>query len=417
MEDWLALVLGILVGAIIGFLLAKFVRGSEGENLTAAKVRLDEANKNFEAQRRLILEDQERLSQAFRDLAAGALRSNNEDFLRLAKSTLDVYVAQADGSLGKREEAIKGLVKPISEALAKYEIQIHGLEEKRQAAYGSLENQLKSLATQQAALEKETNTLATALRNPQVRGRWGEITLQRVAELAGMTEYCDFETQSAVGSEEGVKRPDMTVRLPSDRIIVVDTKVPLDAYLRYVQATTPADRERYLADHAKALRSHIRALSEKAYWAQFPTSPEFVLLFVPGESFFSAALEADGTLIEEGAKANVILATPTTLIALLRAVHYGWRQEKIATDARAIGEMGAELYDRLRVMTTHLEAVGVSVGKSVESYNKLVGSYESRVLSSAKKLRAMGAAGGDEIPEMETVDKQVRGLSDREGNG
>ncbi|HKI68644.1 MAG TPA: DNA recombination protein RmuC, partial [Verrucomicrobiae bacterium] len=314
--------------------------------------------------------------------------------------------------LETREQAIKGLVNPLIETLKRYETQIQEMEKNRQNAYGSLEEQLRNLANVNQQLQKETGTLANTLKGgPAVRGRWGEMTLRRVAELAGMSEHCDFTEQESFESDNGRQRPDMIVHLPNGRDIAVDAKAPLQAFLDAAAATTEEERAARLARHAQLVRERMKELSAKAYWDQFDPAPEIVVLFLPGESFFSAALEQDRTLLEDGMQKHVVIATPTTLIALLRAVAFGWRQEKIEQNAREISALGKELYDRVRTFLGYFENVGATLRRATENYNRAVGSLESRVLPSVRKFKELGAATGNPIPEIDPVDETTRELN------
>ncbi len=357
-------------------------------------------------------EAQARFSDAFKALSAEALRHNNTSFLELAKSTLEKTQEGARHDLEKRQTAIDSLVTPMRESLDKVDAKITELEKARASAYEGLTTQVRSLAETQNYLRSETSNLVRALRSPIVRGRWGEIQLRRVVELAGMTEHCDFIEQTTVHTEEGRLRPDLVVRLPAGKTIVVDAKASLNAYMEALEAADDEARIARLQHHAVQVRGHIEKLSRKAYWEQFENAPDFVVLFLPGEVFFSAALERDPMLIEFGADRKIILATPTTLIALLRAVCFGWRQEKIAQNAREISQLGSELYKRFADLSGHVTKLGKSLSHSVEAYNKTVGNLESRVLVSARKFKELGAAPmGMEIeilPQVEQIAREMQ---------
>lgn len=369
-----------------------------------AEARAEATRENLEEQRRLLESARERLSETFKALSADALRQSTSAFLEQARETID-------GQLARRQEALDGLVKPLQESLKRYEAELRQLETSRQQAYGSLEEQLRTLNARSAELQRETGGLVTALRSPQVRGRWGELTLRRAAELAGMTPYCDYLEQVTVEGEGGRLRPDMIVRLPNGRQIVVDAKVPLNAYLDATTAATEDDRARALGRHAQQVRQHLTALSAKAYWEQLDGSVEVVVMFIPGEAFVSAALQADAQLLEDGMTKKVLIATPTTLIGLLLAIAHGWQQERMAVNAAQISDLGRQLYERIRTLTGHIEEVGDKLGKAVHAYNTAVGSMESRVLPAARRFRDLGAAGGEEIPVLESVDERPRSLT------
>ena len=365
---------------------------------------------------KLALLDQARttLGETFKALSAEALRSNNQSFLELARTSLEKFQTQAKGELELKKEAVDGLVKPIQTSLEQVNAQIGELERSRREAYGSLTSQVKSLALSQEKLQSETANLVKALRKPQVRGRWGEIQLKRVVELAGMTPYCDFVEQQSLTTEEGRLRPDMIVRLPGGKNVVVDAKAPLQAYLDALEAEEEADRTRHLVSHTRQIKDHVSKLSSKQYWSQFDSAPDFVVMFLPGESFYNAALEQEPQLLEEIFKEGVILATPTSLIALLKAAAYGWNQERIAENAQQISRLGRELYERLAVLTRHFDGLGRGLGTAVESYNKAVGSLESRVLASARRFTELGVGSDKSLDQARLVDQTTRRVQSSE---
>ncbi|MBU3936261.1 MAG: DNA recombination protein RmuC, partial [Proteobacteria bacterium] len=329
-------------------------------------------------------------------------------FLELAQQTLAKFQERGMADMETRKRSIQELLLPMHESLKKVDSQIRLVEKERVEAYVGLTEQVKSLATSQARLHGETANLVNALRKPSVRGRWGEMQLRRVVEMAGMVEYCDFVEQGSAETETGRLRPDLIVRLPNGKNIVVDSKAALSAYLEAMEAPDEAGRQARLKDHARQVRTHLSQLASKSYWEQFGPSPEFVVLFLPGENFFSAALEQDPELIEFGVSQKVILATPTTLIALLRAVSYGWRQEKIAEHAQVIGELGRTLYERLGVLGDHFHDMRKGLDRAVESYNKAVGSFEGRVLVTARKLQDVDPALTKDLAPMEPLHKVPR---------
>ena len=355
------------------------------------------------------------LSGRFAELSQKALSANNQSFLELANATLQKVQQTAKGDLEQRQQAINQLVKPLKESLEKVDGKIGELEKTRAGAYAELREQVKALATSQTQLQLETGNLVKALRTPHIRGRWGEIQLRRVVELAGMLQYCDFTEQETVAGEDGRIRPDVIVRLPGNRTIVIDAKVPFDAFYESISATDDGVRLERAKDHARLVRGHIGSLSKKSYWETVQPTPEFVLLFLPGENFYSVALEQDPKLIEDGINQKVIIATPTTLIALLKAISYGWQQEQMAANAQEVSKLGKDLYDRLRKFTEYFADIGKGLDRALESYNKGVGSLEARVLVTARKFKERGAIAGEEIETLEPIDKSARALSLDEG--
>jgi DNA recombination protein RmuC len=350
-----------------------------------------------------------KLREAFASLSSDALRRNNQSFIELAKETLGVIQQQASGDLERRQQAIDALVKPVRETLDKFDARIHDVEKARVEAYSSLREQVTALAETQQHLHSETSNLVKALRAPNVRGRWGEIQLKRVVELAGMLEHCDFDEQRTVETGDGRIRPDLVVRLPGGRVVVVDAKTPLDAYIAALETDDEKKRVELLQRHSKQVRDHVAKLSSKQYWSQFERTPDFVFMFIPGETFFSAALQQDPALIEFGVEQRVILASPTTLITHLQSVAWGWRQQQIEENALHISALGRTLYERLQTMAAYFENVGRALDRAVEAYNRTVGSLESRVMVQARRFSELGVSTA-ELPELTTVDRSARSL-------
>ena len=383
----------------------------ERQSRVEALTKLDASQKSFEEQKSLIEAMKTEMTDTFNALSSAALKSSSEDFLRLASEHLGKVVTDTKGKLGEHKVAMEGMIKPLYDTLKRYEEQIRVIEESRHKAYGSLEEQLRSLASTHEHLQRETSNLVSALKRPQVRGRWGEMQLRRVAELSGMSMHCDFTEQQSMDTEKGRIRPDMIVHLPMEREIVVDSKVSLEAYLDAVSASAEDERKTKMEKHAQQIRTHMNKLASKDYWSQFKQSPEFVVLFIPGESFLSSALEIDNTIIEDGIQKRVIIATPTTFIALLRAIAYGWRQEQMTKNAQEISELGRQLYERMNTLVQHFDSIGSNLEKAIGAYNKAVGSMESRILPSVRRFKELGVTGADEIPVVEQIDQTPRSLN------
>lgn len=396
------LALGLCAAAVVFF----WARGRSAAEVAEARARLDAERKATVEKLALLRDTEARLKDSFDALSKRALETNNQSFLQLAETKFGQLTQHADADLTARQKAISDLVEPLKQTLTQVDTKLQDVEKQRVGDYSALAEQLKSLATSQVDLKTETARLVTALRTPHVRGRWGEIQLRRVVELADMLEHCDFvEQQTTLSSEDRRLTPDLVVHLPGGKHIIVDAKAPLAAYLDALDAQDDAAREAKLRDHARQVRQHMEALASKAYWDQFDHTPDMVFMFLPGETFFSAALQHDPSLIEYGVTRRVIPASPTTLIALLRAVAYGWRQEKLAENAQAISALGRELYDRVRVMASHVEKLGQNLGRSVEAYNRTLRSMESRVLVTARKFREMGVSSSEDLPDLEPIER------------
>ena len=381
------------------------------ERAAELQTRLEEEREQTREKLQLVTEAKQAMEHAFKSLSADALKSNNQSFLDLARASLAEFQQGAKGDLEKRQLAIETLVGPVKASLDKVDEKIASLERAREHAYGEIRQQFTQMAEVQTQLRDETTNLVKALRQPHVRGRWGEIQLRRVVEMAGMMLHCDFVEQEATDGEEGRLRPDLIVKLPGNRRIVVDSKAPITAYMEAHEATTDELRKVKILQHAQLVRRHLESLARKSYWDQFQPTPEVVVMFIPGEAFYSAALEADPDLLDSGFGQNVIIASPVSLMALLKAASYGWRQEAIADNAREISALGQELHGRLSVMADHLTRLGKSLGSATDSYNSAIASFETRVLVSARKFKELGATSQEaEIIELRAVEGGIRRL-------
>lgn len=444
MDTWLAALLAFAVGAALAWFygrsretaLRAHVDAATAQladlraQLDAARVALDQARataaageaevaklgatldaeRKSAAEKLAALQDaQARLTDAFKALSADALRSNNENFLKLAQTALGQFQEGARGDLEKRQQAIDSLVKPLRESLDKVEVKIGEIEKTRGSAYSALSEQLKSLAGAQVALQTETTRLSTALSATRTAGTWGELQLRRVVELAGMVEHCDFTEQEVAAGQ----RPDLIVKLPRGQQIVVDAKAPTDAFREAASTADPALRGAKLAEHAAKVRGHVDALAARAYWEQFQPSPEFVVLFLPGDQFLAAALEGDPAIVDRAIRSRVLLATPSTLVALLKAAAYGWRQEAVSQNAEEIARVGRELYDRVVTFAEHLDNAGKNLDRATKAYNAAVGSFEGTLLPGARKFVELGAKGAKELPEPSAVETAPRDVTKR----
>jgi DNA recombination protein RmuC len=372
----------------------------------AAEIRATEQNLND--QKKMLDEAQVKLRDAFAGVSAEALAKNNEAFLQLARERFAAQSTEAAGSLDKRKVEIEGLLKPLTEVMSQYQQRLTEIEKSRVESYSQLREQLGALQETERTLNLNTTQLVSALRRPNTRGQWGEMTLRRLVELSGMSNRCDFFEQTSVQGDEGKLRPDMMIRLPGGHEIVVDCKTTLDAFLDAAAASDEENRKSFLQQHSKQVRARARDLCQKSYWSQFASTPEFVVMFLPGESFYSAAVEADANLYEDCLKAHVIVATPTTLLALLKTVAHVWKQNDMSENAEKIRELGTELYDRLATMAAHFQKLGNTVGSLVDHYNTAIGSMESRVMVSARKMGELGTKSEKELPILESVEKRAR---------
>jgi len=410
----LSSLMGISLAGLVGWLIGHSRGQRDITRLREANVRLNTLlgyeRSACEEKTRTLDEVRAQFEATFKSLAGDVLKSNSSEFLKLAETSFKVLHTQASGDLEQREKAVENLVKPIRESLEKADQHIRSIEKERQEAFGSLSRHLELMANTQQQLQGETRNLVKALSRPEIRGQWGELTLKRLAELAGMVEHCDFDQQRSVDSDEGKQRPDMVVRMPGGREIIVDAKAPMDGYLGAVEASDDNTRVQEIRRHARNVRDRVRELSGKRYWKQFPRSPDFVVLFIPGDQFLSAALEVDPQLLEDAMADRIVLATPSSLVALLRAVAYGWRQESLAENAEQIRIVGEDLYERLGTFADHLGKLGISLNRSVESYNKAVGSFDSRVLPGARKFKDMGIQEKKELPEPDQIERLPRSV-------
>ncbi len=401
--------IALIIGLILGY---AFAYTWERRHIGELRIELASLRAKAEAMNNT----REELEKTFKALAGDVLRNNNQSFLELANQNLGKFQSEARGELEKKEKAFAELVKPIGEALKKTEEHIHQIEKERKEAYGGITNYLKNMADTQQQLSNETRNLVNALRRPEIRGRWGEMTLQRVVELAGMVEYCDFVQQEQHNTEDGALRPDMIVRMPERREIVVDAKTPVDAYLDAIEAKDDAQRQAALERHVRNVRARVRELASKAYWSQFKNSPEFVVLFIPGDQFLAPALEKDPALQDDALREGVVIATPSNFMALLKVIAYGWRQLAMEQNAGQIRDLAEDLYKRLVTFAEHLAALGSHVGKSVEYFNKAVGSLERQVLPGARKFVDMGVQSKKAMPELEQLEVTPRSTGSGSAN-
>jgi DNA recombination protein RmuC len=383
--------------------------------LVESETRLAEEREQAAEKLALVADNEKRLAESFANLAGRALEANAESFLRQAKQSFETLQASAAGDLEQRRQAVEAMLGPIREQLAKYDSGVRELERAREQAYGTLSEQVRAMLSTQDRLQTETGNLVKALRAPQVRGRWGEMTLKRAVEFAGLVDHVDFVEQATVAGDEATLRPDLVVNLPGGKKVVVDAKAPLAAYLEAVEARDEDARLRHLADHARQVRDHVRKLAAKSYWSQFDEAPDFVVLFLPGETFFAAALEHDPQLIDDAFGESVVLATPTTLVALLKSIAYGWRQEQLARNAREIAGAARELHERVRVFSEHFATVGRGLAQALKGYNSAAGSLSSRVFPQGRRLEELGAGGGKPLAEPEPIDAAPRELTAGDG--
>ncbi|MEL6869442.1 MAG: DNA recombination protein RmuC [Pseudomonadota bacterium] len=413
---WPWLIGALAFGIALGILLEWLFTRRQLEQLKLRQVKLETEARTAAAvaeEREQLMElVNSRLTGTFGELAQRTMRDNSHAFLQLAEQNLSTQQQKANSALAEREKAVENLVKPIQEALQRSERQIAELEKARSQAYGGITEQLTNMQQMANALQQQTRNLTTALRRPEVRGQWGEITLRRLVEMAGMVEHCDFTEQTSVRDDTGKQlRPDLVIRMPDERELIVDVKTPLDAYLSAVEADNDADKQHHLQQHARKVRDRITELSHKSYWSQFDKSPEFVILFIPGDQFLTAALNESPQLIDDALRQNIILATPTSFIALLKAVAYGWRQLALADNAEVIRKLAVDLYDRLATFGEHLGKVGKQLDSSVKSYNQAVGSLERSVLPGARKFTELGVQTKKTINPLDSVESTARAVT------
>lgn len=412
-----ALLAGFLIGALIAWLILRSRNNRLENDIRLLETRIKDQDA-LQVERDAAYEAAtSRLATAFSQLANQSLKANSETFLRLAEQNLGAHQEKAKRDLGEREQAVENLVKPIREALQQSQRQISELEKARSEAYGSIRSHLETMQLSQKNLAQETQNLVKALRRPEVRGRWGEMTLKRLVEMSGMVEHCDFQEQVHTSSDDKVIRPDMIIHMPDKRDVVVDVKTPLDAYIDATEAKDDAQRDLGLKRHAQNLRKHIQELSKKSYWDQFPQSPEFVILFVPGDQFLTAALNEDPDLVDNALSQKIVLATPTSFLALLKVVSHGWQQLALADNAEEIRKLAGDLYGRLATFVSHLNKVGKQLGSSVDNFNRAMGSLERKVLPGARKFVELGIRPKKEIDQTENVESVPRSLIEPQSDG
>lgn len=410
-----AIGIALLIGAQIAYLITrarmdKTIHAiNDKNNQLHTQLQIEKAQHIEKLQ--ALKESREQLKDSFSALSKHALDANNQSFLQLAQQKLGVFETRAHANLSEKEKAIENLIKPMADALNKTEKQINEIEKERKQAYGSITEQLKLVNEAQHGLQSETEQLVRALRRPEVRGQWGELTLKRLAELAGMVNHCDFQEQTHTETDDGRSmRPDMIVRMPEKRELIVDAKTPLDAYLSAIQSNSPQEQDSHLKHHARKVRERMKELASKAYWSQFTQSPDFVILFIPGEQFLTSALDHDDKLLEDAFANRVILATPTTLVALLRSVAYGWQQASMSENAEHVRDLAQDLYKRLYSFCSHLQKIGKNLDDSVANYNKAIGSLERQVLPGARKFTDLGVQAKEELPLIDEIEKKVRDI-------